>query len=301
MVISPNKWELDVQGYVNTYNIIDASSRAFVRNVAKSINDSNTAELRSLLPANLAAWYAADTGVLNSVSPDVAATDTQTVRRWQDLSGNANHYDQSTLALQPTLSSGTISFDGSDDYMEASIAGFSGFTALTIVDLVSSTLAAATDTMTLLCWGFGALDGAVGVGGVALSSTTGLFAGEKIIFGASPSGSRLASTTYARAANTAQILSSVLSSSGTKLYAGATEQSLNLNNVITTASNITPASLGYTLDNILLMNALKDQSQNLVSGPAARFRERLVFNRALSEAELTNVWNYLRFKWGVSL
>ena len=299
MTITPNKWELDVQGYVNTYNIIDAPSRAFVRNVAKSINDSNTAELRSLLPANLAAWYAADTGVLNSVSPDVAATDTQTVRRWQDLSGNANHYDQSTLALQPTLSSGTISFDGSDDYMEASIAGFSGFTALTIVDLVSSTLAAVADTQTLLCWGFGAIDSAVG--GAALSSTTGLFSGEKIIFGASPNTARLASTTYARAANTAQILSSVLSSSGTKLYAGATEQSLNLNNIITTASNITPASLGYTLDNILLMNALKDGSQTLVIGPAARFRERLVFNRALSEAELTNVWNYLRFKWGVSL
>ena len=299
MTISPNKWELDAQGYVNTYGLIDATSRAFIRAVSKSINDANTTELRSLLPANLAAWYAADSGVLNSVSPDVAATDTQTVRRWNDLSGNANHYNQSTLSLQPTLSSGTISYDGSNDYMEASIAGFSGFTALTIVDLLSSTLATASDTQTLASWGFGAIDG--GGGGAALASTTGLLAAEKIVFLASPNTARLGSSTYARAANTAQILSSVLSSSGTKLYAGAAEQSLNLASLITTASNLTPASLGYTLDNIFFMNAFRDQTQALVAGPAAKFRERLVFSRALTEAELTNVWNYLRFKWGVPL
>lgn len=58
----------------------------------------------------LAAWYAADYGVLTSVSPDVSATDGQTVRRWLDRSGNGNNADQTVLANQPTLSGGKIVF-----------------------------------------------------------------------------------------------------------------------------------------------------------------------------------------------
>jgi len=52
--------------------------------------------------SGLAAWHSADYGVLNSVGPDVAATNGQTVRRWLDRSGNGRHLDQATLALQHT-------------------------------------------------------------------------------------------------------------------------------------------------------------------------------------------------------
>jgi hypothetical protein len=53
----------------------------------------------------LAAWYdAADSStVLTTVSPDVPATDGQTVRRWMDKSGNNRHLDQADLALQPAF------------------------------------------------------------------------------------------------------------------------------------------------------------------------------------------------------
>jgi hypothetical protein len=51
----------------------------------------------------LAAWYdASDSStVLTTVSPDVPATNGQTVRRWLDKSGNGRHLEQTDLALQP--------------------------------------------------------------------------------------------------------------------------------------------------------------------------------------------------------
>jgi hypothetical protein len=50
----------------------------------------------------LAAWYdASDSStVLTTVSPDVPATDGQTVRRWLDKSGAGRHLNQETLANQ---------------------------------------------------------------------------------------------------------------------------------------------------------------------------------------------------------
>jgi hypothetical protein len=39
MVISPNKWELDVQGYLNVCNISDSTPRQQIRDFAKGVND----------------------------------------------------------------------------------------------------------------------------------------------------------------------------------------------------------------------------------------------------------------------
>jgi hypothetical protein len=39
MIISPNKWELDVQGYLNTCNITSATPRQQIRDFAKGVND----------------------------------------------------------------------------------------------------------------------------------------------------------------------------------------------------------------------------------------------------------------------
>lgn len=70
--------------------------------------------------AGLAAWYSADYGVLNSISPDTPATDGQTVRRWLDRSGNGRHMNQSTLANQPTFVSGAVTGDGLNARMTSS-------------------------------------------------------------------------------------------------------------------------------------------------------------------------------------
>jgi hypothetical protein len=39
MTISPNKWELDVQGYLNVCNISDSTARQQIRDFAKGVND----------------------------------------------------------------------------------------------------------------------------------------------------------------------------------------------------------------------------------------------------------------------
>jgi hypothetical protein len=64
----------------------------------------------------LAAWYdASDSSTaLTTVSPDVPATDGQTVRRWLDKSGNNRHVENSNLTTQPQFVNATtgLQFNG---------------------------------------------------------------------------------------------------------------------------------------------------------------------------------------------
>jgi len=63
-------------------------------------------------------------GVLNSINPDVPATNGQAVRRWLDKSGNGRDFDQSTATNQPIFESAgmngraCIDCDGVNDFME---------------------------------------------------------------------------------------------------------------------------------------------------------------------------------------
>jgi hypothetical protein len=74
----------------------------------------------------LAAWYdASDSStVLTTVSPDVPASNGQTVRRWLDKSGNNRHLEQGNLTLQPSYASaGHLAFtSGLNTAMSASFS-----------------------------------------------------------------------------------------------------------------------------------------------------------------------------------
>jgi hypothetical protein len=74
----------------------------------------------------LAAWYdASDSStVLTTVSPDVPASNGQTVRRWLDKSGNARHLEQGNLTSQPSYASaGHLAFtSGLNTVMSASFS-----------------------------------------------------------------------------------------------------------------------------------------------------------------------------------
>jgi hypothetical protein len=69
----------------------------------------------------LAAWYdASDSNtVLTTVSPDVPATDGQTVRRWVSRHNPAVFFDQSVLLNQPTFTNPTtgLTFNGTSSFM----------------------------------------------------------------------------------------------------------------------------------------------------------------------------------------
>jgi hypothetical protein len=77
----------------------------------------------------LAAWYdASDSStVLTTVSPDVPASDGQTVRRWLDKSGNGRHLEQADLANQPIFTNAAtgLTFNGTTATM-----GSAAFTAV---------------------------------------------------------------------------------------------------------------------------------------------------------------------------
>lgn len=83
--------------------------------------------------AGLSLWLdAADADtVLNSVSPDVSATDGQTVRRWIDKSENSLHQSQSTGLNQPLFQTGeinslsTVHFDGTNDILLGTLPNIS--------------------------------------------------------------------------------------------------------------------------------------------------------------------------------
>jgi|LakMenE01Jun11ns_1017448.scaffolds.fasta_scaffold9867988_3 hypothetical protein len=71
--------------------------------------------------SGLALWLDAkkSASVLNSISPDTAATNGQTVRRWMDQSGNSSHADQGSGTSQPTYTLPTaLDFDGTNDTLE---------------------------------------------------------------------------------------------------------------------------------------------------------------------------------------
>jgi hypothetical protein len=81
--------------------------------------------------SGLQLWLKADAGVYTTFSDDAnfgndtAATTTQTVAGWQDLSGNSRHALQTTSGQQPTLQTNgagnsVIRFDGSNDWLQRS-------------------------------------------------------------------------------------------------------------------------------------------------------------------------------------
>jgi hypothetical protein len=99
---------------------------------------------------DLGLWLAGDFGVMNSVAPNIAATNGQPCRRWLDQSGNGRHFEQSTAVNQPVLnttgigSKPALDFDGVNDLMEQSagldlIKSASGATFFAIIKPHSAT------------------------------------------------------------------------------------------------------------------------------------------------------------------
>lgn len=80
--------------------------------------------------SGLTLWLDANNAasVLNSVAPESPAGSGQAVRCWKDLSGNGRHLEQTTGSAQPTVLTNwkngcrALQFDGSDDWLTASVA-----------------------------------------------------------------------------------------------------------------------------------------------------------------------------------
>lgn len=86
--------------------------------------------------ANLIRWLKGDAGVIND--SDVAASNGDSVKTWQDQSGNGNDASQTTASNMPTYrtsiinSQPAVDWDSTDDYMELADASWPSSTAQTI-------------------------------------------------------------------------------------------------------------------------------------------------------------------------
>ena len=232
------------------------------------------------------------------------------ITTWADKSGN-NH--NATADGNPTYSATGMStskpavqLDGTGDGFTSSITGIGSFNALDVYMVTQTTAAAAADTNTAFFWGYGNISTADGIypanRGSALSSLTSAFSGELItcLFdSASSNAGRLGSSTYTRAANTAQILNSKNSTSGTLLFSDGDAVTLGLTNQITTSTNTAPSSIGYIVDSNFYIGAARTDG-TLAYSPAIKFAEVIVSSTLLSTNNRQRIEGYLAHKWGLT-
>jgi hypothetical protein len=258
-------------------------------------------------------WTPADIDTALWLDAADASTITESggaVTTWTDKSGNGHN---ATAAGNPTYSATGMStnkpavqLDGTGDSFTSSITGIGSFNALDVYMVTQTTAAAAADTSSALFWGYGNLGSSSGIypsaRGQALVSGTGVLSGESIVtfFESTSFGlGRLGSNSYARAANTAQILNSKNSTNGTLLFANGLQIELNLANQITTSTNTAPSSTGYATDSDLHFGAVRF-SGALGYSPAIKFAEVIVSSTLLRTTNRQKLEGYLAHKWGLT-
>lgn len=270
----------------------------------------------TFLPSSIAGlqlWLdASDSSTLydSTIGGSLVTTNGAAVSRWEDKSGSGNHFTQATSNARPLLQTSSLNskngllWDGLNDFMSGSVAGFKSFTAATIVLVCNPTTAAAANTNSASFWSFGSVgsagDGYPAAKGVSLSSSTGLLSNERVVlvFEKNATG-RLGSSTYTRSANQAVLITSTHSSGGTTLKQNSASVGLNLTYAgVTTSSDTSPAQTGYTLDDVVYLGALRSNG-SLFASPQIRFYEALVFNKVLSAQEEQDLNSYLNEKWNL--
>jgi hypothetical protein len=255
-------------------------------------------------PANITTALWLDAADSSTITESGSAITT-----WADKSGNGR---TATAAGNPTYSAtGTstskpaVQLDGTGDGFVSSIAGIGSFDALDVYMVTQTTAAAAANVNTAHFWGWGNLGSASSPypfnTALALLSITGSLASELITVHALSglSGGQLGSSTYSRPANTAQIINSRNSTTGTSLFADGSAVTLNLANAITTSTNTAPSSFAYTVDSDLHIGAVRSGG-NVAYSPAIKFAEVIVSSTLLSTADRQRIEGYLAHKWGLT-
>ena len=231
------------------------------------------------------------------------------ITTWNDKSGNGRNAiadgNPTYSATGMSTSKPAVQLDGTGDAFVSSITGIGSFNALDVYMVMQSTAAAAADLNTAHFWGWGNLGGASGPypgsTALALLSITGNLAGELITVNAvgGISGGQLGSSTYSRAANTAQIVNSRNSTTGTSLFTNGSAVTLGLASGITTSTNTAPSSIAYTVDSNLHIGAVRS-SGNLAYSPAIKYGEVIVSSTLLSTLDRQKTEGYLAHKWGLT-
>jgi hypothetical protein len=232
------------------------------------------------------------------------------ITTWNDKSGNGRN---ATADGNPTYSATGMStskpavqLDGTGDAFVSSITGIGSFNALDVYMVMQSTAAAAVDINSAVFWGYGNTSTAGGSypanSGIFFSSATGVLSGETLTVSAETAAviaGRLGSSAYSRAANTAQILNSRYSTSGSSVFSNGSAITLDLLNQITTTTNTAPSSITYTFDSNFYIGAFRNAAA-LVYSPAIKFAEVIVSSTLLSTLNRQKTEGYLAHKWGLT-
>jgi hypothetical protein len=257
-----------------------------------------------------------DASVLSSLKQNSNGTTDATATNdpigyWADLSGLGNNAVQTVatgsrpfLKLDNQNGRPGLLFDGSNDWLTTTIPGLQSLSAVTVVQIFKTSAAAAANTNAGIFWGFGNVGAASGsfpsARALALGSSSADISNETVtaLVDISGTSGRLGSSTYARAANAAQMLATTMSSSGTSVLSNNLSVTLNLSNNVTTTTAAGPSNTGYTVDNDFHIGALR-VGGSIVVGPSWTLHQHVIYNRALSLSELATLWNALGRKWGV--
>jgi len=258
-------------------------------------------------------WTPADIDTALWLDAADASTITESggaITAWVDKSGNGHNAaadgNPTYSATGMSTSKPAVQLDGTGDSLVSSITGIGNFDALDVYMVTQTLTAAAADVNSGFFWGFGNIGSASGSypgnRAINLGSATAGLSGELIACGlenSSFTAGRLGSATYTRAANTAQILNSKNSTSGTSLFENGSQVNLGLTSQITTSTNTAPSNVGYAVDSDLHFGALRVNG-SLFYSPALKFAEIVVSSTLLSTVNRQKLEGYLAHKWGLT-
>ena len=223
------------------------------------------------------------------------------VARWQDKSGYGRHATQSVSGNRPIRQINAVNgrdgiyFNGTAAAnFETSISGLQNYTALTVFCVIKPVAAAQSNVTS--CVGFRySIAGYPPTGDdeIALGFASGAIDGETICLFCPPGGSRLASSSYSRAANTTSVFALRTGASGTSLRANATTLSLDLRSGVTPSSNVSPAAATSRTTDVLYVGSS-------ATTPAQTYCELLIYDTALSDANCSALELSLMSKWGIA-
>ena len=246
---------------------------------------------------------------LDAVDTSTVIQSSGNVTAWKDKSGNGNNAPASgTPTYSATgLSTGlpAVQLNGTNAYFTPSIPGIGSLNTLDVYMVVQSSAAAAADTNSGMFFGYGNNSNTGGpypaFKAINFFSQTANLSGETIaLLVENGSAGRLGSSSYARAANTAQMLNARFSTTGTTLFSNGTAVTLNLATSGTaTSTNFAPSALGYTIDNILSIGAVRSSGTFQIS-PAIKFAKFVVVPSALSTADRQRMEGWMAWESGLA-
>lgn len=246
-------------------------------------------------PSDLLIWLAARKE--GSLYQDAAMTtpavaDLDPIGGWRDISGNGRHVTQATAAARPILKPASVGgrrsvrFDGVDDLLTTAVGlGLSGDLTITAFIVILPTSATREEAY----WGFGGA--AVALDGIGLYSSPTFGGGASGKYSVAFSGANNYNASAANSVST-QIMT-------VKKSPGAinTTTAVTRNGVLATDGGLSSTGTPAVVDNPLHVGSFIAGNNKA----DAHVAELLIYNRALSAGQQTQVERYLSQIYGVVL